>query len=351
MKLNRTILLLSVILAAILATTWVMAPVSAQAADKVFRLKIQSAYPRGDLSMELLNDFAAVAKKNSNGRIRIQVFADPELVPAEQLFEATQKGTLDMVHAVAAMWGGILPIGEVEFGLPYAYNLPGEPDIFTAGREIRNLFFNTGYVRLLREQYATQGLYWLDVHSYGPIITMSTKKIRTCDDMQGLKFRVEGSWADYYNAVGARGTYISGMEAYMGLKLGTIDASQWDVSAITGLNWHEVAPYWLMGGQNDVVVGHILFNMESWNELGPELQQVMAEAAEDYFHKLLKVYVGELKKVDDLIKAGKVIKSEIDAACDRQHEEAALELWDKIGARDEAAAQAIAIIKEWRKNL
>ena len=190
MKLNRTILLLSVMLAAILATTWVMAPVSAQAADKVYRLKIQSAYPRGDLSMELLNDFAATAKKNSNGRIRIQVFADPELVPAEQLFEATQKGTLDMVHAVAAMWGGILPIGEVEFGLPYAYNLPGEPDIFSAGKEIRNLFFNTGYVRLLREQYATQGLYWLDVHSYGPIITMSTKKIRTCEDMQGLKFRV-----------------------------------------------------------------------------------------------------------------------------------------------------------------
>ncbi len=351
MKLNRTILLLSVILAAIFATTLVMAPVSAQAADKVYRLKIQSAYPRGDLSMELLNDFAATAKKNSNGRIRIQVFADPELVPAEQLFEATQKGTLDMVHAVAAMWGGILPIGEVEFGLPYAYNLPGEPDIFSAGKEIRNLFFNTGYVRLLREQYASQGLYWLDVHSYGPIITMSTKKILTCEDMQGLKFRVEGSWADYYNAVGARGTYISGMEAYMGLKLGTIDASQWDVSAITGLNWHEVAPYWLMGGQNDVVVGHILFNMESWNALPADLQQVMADAAEDYFHKLLKVYVGELKKVDELIKAGKVIKSEIDADCDRQHEVAAYDLWDKIGERDPAAAQAIEIIKEWRKNL
>jgi TRAP-type mannitol/chloroaromatic compound transport system substrate-binding protein len=318
---------------------------------KVYRMKIQSAYPRGDLSMELLNDFAATAKKLSNGQIMIQVFADPELVPAEQLFEATQKGTLDMVHAVAAMWGGILPIGEVEFGLPYAYNLPGEPDIFTAGKMIRDLFFNTGYVDLLREQYASQGLYWLDVHSYGPIVTMSTKKIRTCDDMQGLKFRVEGSWADYYNALGARGTYISGMDAYMGLKLGTIDASQWDVSAITGLNWHEVAPYWLLGGQNDVVVGHILFNMDTWNSLPDELKKVMATAAEDYFHKLLKVYVKELKKVDDLVKAGKIIKSEIDADCDAKHEAAALELWDQIAQRDAAAAKAIDIIKEWRKTL
>jgi TRAP-type C4-dicarboxylate transport system substrate-binding protein len=348
---KRTIVLVAVILAAVVFTSLTFGGTVAQAADKVYRFKIQSAYPRGDLSMELLNDFAKTADKMSSGRIKIQVFAEPELVPAEQLFEATQKGTLDMLHAVAAMWGGIVPIGEVEFGLPYAYNLPGEPDIFTAGDMIRDLFFNTGYVDLLRKEYANQGLYWLDVHSYGPIITMSTKKITSCDDMQGLKFRVEGSWADYYNAIGARGTYISGMEAYMGLKLGTIDASQWDVSAITGLNWHEVAPYWLMGGQNDVVVGHILFNMKSWNTLPDDLKQVMTAAAEEYFHKLLKVYVIELKKVDDLIKAGKVIKSPINAACDQIHEKAAYALWDQIGQRDAAAAEAIAIIKEWRKTL
>ena len=351
MNVKRTIILISIILVAVFVTTLTFGSLEAQAADKVYRLKIQSAYPRGDLSMELLKDFAATAKRMSNGRIRIQVFADPELVPAEQLFEATQKGTLDMLHAVAAMWGGIVPIGEVEFGLPYAYNLPGEPDIFTAGRQIRDLFFNTGYVDLLREEYAKQGLYWLDVHSYGPIVTMSTKKVVTCDDMQGLKFRVEGSWADYYNALGARGTYISGMDAYMGLKLGTIDASQWDVSAITGLKWYEVAPYWLLGGQNDVVVGHILFNMKSWNALPDDLKKVMADAAADYFNKLLKVYVVEFKKVDDLIKQGKVIKSELNAACDARCEEVAMELWDKIGQRDPAAAKAIAIIKDWRKTL
>jgi hypothetical protein len=52
----------------------------------------------GDLSMEFLKDFAASAKKRSKGRINIKVFADPELVPGEQLFEATKKGTLDMLH-------------------------------------------------------------------------------------------------------------------------------------------------------------------------------------------------------------------------------------------------------------
>jgi TRAP-type C4-dicarboxylate transport system substrate-binding protein len=343
--------MISVIVVAMFAITLTIGGLNAEAAEKVYRMKIQSAYPRGDLSMELLKDFAKSADKRSNGRIKIQVFADPELVPGEQLFEATKKGTLTMLHAVAAMWGGIVPVGEVEFGLPYAYNLPGEPDVYNAGETIRDLFINTGFADLLRKEYAKQGLYWLDVHSYGPLFMMSTKKINTCADMKGLKFRVEGSWADYYNSLGARGTNISGMEAYMGLKLGTIDASQWDVSAVTGLKWHEVAPYRVMGGQNDVVPGHILMNMDVWNSLPDDLKKALADAAEEYFHALNKIYDGELKKVAELTKAGKVINSPIDEACDKEHQEAAFKLWDQIGARDAAAAEAIQIIMDWRKTL
>ena len=96
---------------------------SLAAAKKIYRLKIQSAYPRGDISMALLKHFAEYAKKASQGQLLTSVFADPELVPGEQLFEATQKGTVDMLHAVPAMWAGIIPVGEVEFGLPYAYRI------------------------------------------------------------------------------------------------------------------------------------------------------------------------------------------------------------------------------------
>ncbi len=351
MKAKKIFLFSASLVAAFFVMNLAFGSLTAEAADKVYRMKIQSAYPRGDLSMELLKEFAAAADKNSKGRIKIQVFAAPEIVPVENLFEATQKGTLTMLHAVAAMWGGIVPVGEVEFGLPYAYNLPGEPDVYEAGKQIRDFFMGTGFADLLRKEYAKQGLYWLDVHSYGPIFTMSAKKVTTCDDLQGMKIRVEGSWSDYYNLLGARGTYISGEETYMGLKLGTIDASQWDVSATTGLNWHEVAPYRILGGQNDVVPGHILMNMDTWNELSDDLKKALSDAAEQYFHDLNKIYEGELKKNAELVKAGKVINSPIDAACDKKHEEAAYQIWDKIAERDAAAAKGIEIIKAWRKTL
>jgi TRAP-type C4-dicarboxylate transport system substrate-binding protein len=329
-------------------TLGVFTPAEAQ---KVFRMKIQSAYPRGDLSMELLKDFAADVDKRTKGGVKISVFADPELVPAEQLFEATQKGTLDMIHAVGAMWAGIIPVGEIEFGLPFAYNMPGSSDIVKSGAEVRRLFYEKGLIKLLREEYAKKGLYYLDMHSYGMIFLMSTKPIVGCDDIKGLKIRAEGSWGPYYDLLGAHGTYISGVEAYMGLKLKTIDASIWDVSAVTGLNWHEVAPYWVVGGANDVVVGQILVNTKSWESLPPDFQKAITEAAEGYYHKLLDIYVGEMKKVDDLIKQGKVKKNQLAPECVKMHSEAASKVMDDVAKGDPAAAKAISMIREWRKTL
>ena len=351
MKGKKLFLIGSVVLVVMFVVSFMVGGSTAVAGEKVYRMKIQSAYPRGDLSMELLKEFAASANKRSNGRIKISVFADPELVPGEQLFEATQKGTLDMLHAVAAMWGGIMPVGEVEFGLPFMWNTPGGTNIKENAEIVRNFFFNSGFVDLLRKEYAKQGLFWLDMHSYGQVFTLATECYKTCDDIQGKKFRVEGAGMDFYNNLGAHGTFISGMEAYMGLKLGTIDASQWDVSAITGLKWHEVAPHWIIGGGNDIVPGQIVFSMKKWKALPADVKEALKGAAADYFHALNDLYMKEMEKVHELVKQGKVIVCELDEACQKKHAETAYKLWDEVAKRDPAAAKAVQLIKDWRKTL
>ena len=92
-------------------------------------------------------------------------------------------------------------------------------------------------------------------------------------------------------------------------------------------------------------------NMDTWKSLPDDLKKAVSDAAEQYFHDLNKIYDGELKKVEALVKAGKVINSPIDAACDEAHEKAALQLWEEIGKRDPSAAKSIGIIKAWRKTL
>jgi TRAP-type C4-dicarboxylate transport system substrate-binding protein len=46
-----------------------------------------------------------------------------------------------------------------------------------------------------------------------------------------------------------------------------------DISAISGLKWHEVAPYWVKTGDNDHVIGHMLINDKSWKALPGDLKK------------------------------------------------------------------------------
>ncbi len=321
---------------------------SSFASEKKYRWKLQSGYPHGDLSFELLKGFAADVKKFSNGKLTISVFADAEIVPLEQLFESTQRGVIDILHCMGAFWGGIVPVGEIEFGIPFAYTID-EADTFDAKAEvIRDFYYDKGFVDLLRQEYGKHGLHWLDMHTYGGPFVLSTKPLNTYDDWKGVKIRDEGIYTQFHNMIGARGTYVSGGEAYMALKLGTLDASQWDISAISGLKWHEVAPYWVKAGDNDHVIGHMLINDKSWKSLPADLQDALQKAAKNYWSATVKGYGKEFKNAEEMVSNGSLKESQVAPAAIAKHKEIAYKIWDEVAKRDEASAKAIKMIKEWR---
>jgi len=335
--------------AVILATTVGPQVNTAEAADKVYRMKIQSLFPRGDLSMETLTVFAESAAKNSNDQLQIKIFAEPEIVPGDQLFGATKQGVIDMLHGMGGMWGGIVPIGYIEFNLPLAFSIPEAKTFKDKAEAVRNFYLNNGFMDLLREEYAKQGMYLLDIHTYGPVpFVLSTKPLKTCDDLQGLKIKADGGNIEYHTKVGMQGVQISPTEAYMALKLGTVDAAEWDVSAVTGLKWHEVAPYWVQGMECDHTTGHILVSMKKWNKLPDDLKAAMHKAAEEYWYATVDAYENEMKAVGKLVQEGTVIVNVLDEECQQKYAEAAHEMWEDYTKQDEASAKAIKMIRDWR---
>ncbi len=348
MKGKKLVFLVSVVLTVLLGS-FVVFPGCEEAAPEVYELKIQSAWPHGDLSMETLTVFADAAYEYSDGQLVITVFGEPDIVPMFDVLEATKAGTLDMGMAGGTLWGGIIPVAEVEFGIPYGYNVPGNPTFEEAMASIRSLFFDTGFIDVLREEYAKQGVYYLDIHTYGPVpITVATEPLRTMDDLQGVKIRDEGLWTEWHNMLGMAGTDISGSDAYMALKLGTLDAAQWDTSCITGLHWNEVAPYWIRGFESDAAIGHILVNMDVWNSLPDDLQEALAKAAEDYWYATIDAYGADVHAVEDMVDSGTLTEVWLDDATLAECAVAAHTIWDEVAARDAACAEAIELIKEWQ---
>ena len=114
------------------------------------------------------------------------------------------------------------------------------------------------------------------------------------------------------------------------------------------MKWHEVAPYWIKGLENDTAVGHIMVNAKLWKSLSPELQDALRGAAKDYSQMCIDAYDKEMKIVEDMVKKGTVKKCQLNEEAIKKHAEEAYKLWDELAAKDEASAKAIKLLRKWR---
>jgi TRAP-type C4-dicarboxylate transport system substrate-binding protein len=352
---NRKLSFLSLrVIVVVLVSLVVFAGCAAPApgpAPKVYEWKIQSVWARGDLSMETLAYFAERAYERSNGQLKIEVFAEPELVPLPEVFPACSTGALDMAQGGGAIWSMVVPCGDVVFGsVPRLWDFP-DLSVEDGAKKQRQFLFESGAVDILRREYAKHNLYWLDMHTAGSVCHLSTKEVHTLADIKGLKIADLGGWmAQWHAALGwVPVEMLPASDMEMALRLGTIDCLDWDLSAIAGFGWHKVAPYWV---SNEGMVTHILqdmlVNMDSWNALPDDLKQALAGAALDYFDKCNDVYGEQEEIVREKVNAGEIIECLMDEGYQRAADEAAYEVWDKAAAEDPASAELIQLIKEFR---
>lgn len=326
----------------------VTAPVGVFAKEKVQKLSIQSAFPKGDISVPLMDVFADSLEKRSNGTMKMKWYAAPEIVPPEQLWDSVKMGVLEMQGpSVGAYWAGTMPLGDVAFALPMSFNMPWIKGGYEEkAQALNDLFFKEGLVEVIREEYAKHGHYYLGMFTSGPVVILSSKPVKTLDDWKGKKVRADGQNMAYYESAGAKATSLPGTEAYLALKLGTVDMSEWDISAITGMNWHEVAPHWVVGLETYLAM-EFTVSLDVWNKMSDEKKAALTGAYEDYYAASIEMYKKEFKIIDDLIAKKAVVVNEIDQASRDFFAKEAEKLWDAQAKKDPASAKAIEVIKKW----
>ena len=236
---------------------------------------------------------------------------------------------------------GFAPIGDVEFGLPFAFEVEKGSTFKESAEKIRDFYYKSGLVDLLRQEYAKHGLYWLDMHSYGYLYIYSRVNVKNCSDVKKLKIASWGLQQVFHKEIAQTAVEIPPEEMYMALKLGTVDAALYDVSAIEGLHWDEVAPYWLSNLGGDMIFGHILIGKKQWDSLPKDMQEVVAAAAKDYW----EATVVEYDKMMNETQSKKLKKVEVDEACVKSVREAGRKTWDIAAGADEASKKAVEIIK------
>mgnify|MGYP000877140687 CR=1 FL=1 len=185
-------------------------------------LRFQSTWPAKDIFHEYANDFANKVNAMASGRLKIEVLPSGSVVPAFQLLDAVNKGTLDGGHGVLAY----------HYGKNSALALWGSGPAFGMDPNMVLAWHQYGGGKaLLEEIYKSLNI---DVVSYvyGPMPTQPLgwfkKPISKVADLKGLKFRTVGLAVDVFQEMGAAVNPLPGGEIVPALDRGLIDAAEFN---------------------------------------------------------------------------------------------------------------------------
>jgi TRAP-type mannitol/chloroaromatic compound transport system substrate-binding protein len=239
-------------------------------------LRFQSTWPAKDIFHEYANDFAKKVNDMASGKLKIEVLPSGSVVPAFQLLDAVNKGTLDGGHGVVAY----------HYGKNTALALWGSGPAYGMDPNMVLAWHNFGGGKaLLDEIYKSINM---DVVSYlyGPMPTQPLgwfkKPISKVADMKGLKFRTVGLAVDIFKELGTAVNPLPGGEIVPALDRGLIDAAEFNnATSDRLLGFPDVVKNCMLQSfHQSGEQFEILFNKGKLNALPAELKSIIDYAVQ-----------------------------------------------------------------------
>ncbi|RYG11169.1 MAG: TRAP transporter substrate-binding protein [Burkholderiales bacterium] len=239
-------------------------------------LRFQSTWPAKDIFHEYANDFAKKVNDMAGGKLKIEVLPAGAVVPAFQLLEAVNKGTLDGGHGVVAY----------HYGKNSALALWGSGPAYGMNSNMVLSWHEYGGGKaLLEEIYKSINM---DVVSflYGPMqvqpLGWFKKPVSSVAQMKGLKFRTVGLAVDVFNELGAAVNPLPGGEIVPALDRGLIDAAEFNnASSDRVLGFPDVAKNCMLQSFHQCSEQfEVLFNKTKYSALPQELKSIIDYAVQ-----------------------------------------------------------------------
>ncbi len=321
-----------------LAVAMGLSAVAAQSHAAEHNWRFSNLYSRGTAFGEVYESLAKNIEKNSEGRIKVQVLYSGEGVGTSGLLSAVKSGLVTMGAPFQSMHAGELPAGVVEIGLPGGTDNPDE---------LKSLFHDKGWDKVLTQAYGSQGMTWLEPYIQPPVYVLTKKPINSIEDFKGLKIRAPGAYGKFLRNLGASPVTLSWSEIYTSLATGVIDGSIGSnmIDHRDG-NHVEVAQYMYRLPLAGAQVLPIVVNRKAWKKLPDDLKKVVREATETHAADQLRLSrQWEAEAVTEMESKGLKWSPQPSKADKEAWAAAGASLWDEYAAKDKYSKQLIDILK------
>lgn len=234
--------------------------------------------------------FAALVEERTQGRIRIRVQAEGVFGSESEVIRQMRYGGIDFARISLAQVADNIPEMKV-LQLPYLYE--------DASHMWRVLDGEIGE-RFLQypEQYDLIGLSWYDAGARN--IYCSAKPVRTLEDMQGMRIRIQESemMSEMMTALGAIPVKIPYDQVYAALERSQVDGAENNWSSFEAMQHYEVAKYYTVDEHIRIPEIQICAK-HTWEQLSEEDRAIILECAKEsaiYERKLWTEYEKTARK-------------------------------------------------------
>jgi TRAP-type mannitol/chloroaromatic compound transport system substrate-binding protein len=286
-----------------------------------------SSFPKSlDTLYGTAEQIGARVSKLTDGRFEIRVFAAGEIVPALQVLDAVQNGTVECGQTASYYYVGKNPALAFDTTLPFGMNC----------RQQNAWIYYGGGLQLTRELFKQYNIVNFPCGNTGAQMAgWYRKEIKSVADLKGLKFRIGGLGGQVLAKLGVVPQQIGGPDIYPALEKGTIDAAEW-VGPYDDekLGFHKVAKFYYYPGWWEASAQlSIYVNTRQWESLPKSYQEALEVAcAEANIHMVAKYDARNTEALRRLVAGGAQLRAfprPVMEACYK----AAHELYEELSAK------------------
>ena len=311
-----------------------------------FKWRMVTTWPKNYPGVGLgAENFAKLVDEMSDGRLKIKVYGNGELVPALEVFDTVSRGSVEMGHGASYYWIGKIPAAQFFTAIPFGLN----------AQEMNAWLHYGGGQELWEELYEPFNLIPMAGGNTGvQMAGWFNKEINSLNDLKGIRMRIPGMAGEVFTRAGGEAVLMPGSEIFTNLQTGVIDAAEW-IGPYNDLTFgfHQAAKYYYYPGWHEPgPTLETLVNKEAFNSLPKDLQVILVTASRAVNQDMLDEYTArnnqalislindhgiELRKLpDDVLAEFKKITDEL-----------LLEMIEK----DDASRKIYKSLSEFQKNV
>jgi TRAP-type mannitol/chloroaromatic compound transport system substrate-binding protein len=246
--------------------------------------RLASSFPRSlDTLFGCAETLVECLDTMSAGTFRIRPYPAGELVPAFNVLDAVQQGTVQVGHSASYYYIGKNPALAFDAGVPFG---------LTARQQLSWLYEGGG-AELLAGLFADFNVRAFPAGSTG--VQMGgwfRREVNSLADLKGLKMRIPGLGGQVMHRLGVNVQQIPGGEIYPALERGAIDATEW-VGPYDDekLGFHKIADhYYYPGWWEPGPTLSLYVNEEAWGRLSVEQKRMFRAAATESAMRMTAQY-------------------------------------------------------------